>query len=237
VRLTRAAPGRTDDCACLCAVAAAAAAAPASGGAPLLAHATDLGPVSASSPVEVTVWLRLHDEKGLDSRSKPAVRQGRLPLQRANPGPVCAERGGRRQGQRLPQGPGAHRHRCRPGQPVRQGSGTAARVQSAFQVELHQYNFHGREFRASARSATLPPDVAPLVSSVGGLSTLGRSRISHATNSRQASTSCARVTPKAWPRDRCRRAPAERLGLLGPVLLWADFRELQRQRRHGELPG
>src|SRR2546421_11199136 len=53
---------------CLSAVAAAAAAAPASGGAPLLAHATDLGPVSASSPVEVTGWLRLHDEKGLDGR-------------------------------------------------------------------------------------------------------------------------------------------------------------------------
>src|SRR5215469_11766272 len=52
--------------ACPSGIAAAATAAPAGSGSPLLAHATDLGPVSASSPIEVTLWLRLHDEKGLD---------------------------------------------------------------------------------------------------------------------------------------------------------------------------
>jgi len=160
--------------ACLSAGAAATAPAPASGGAPLLAHATDLGPVSASSPVEVTVWLRLHDEKGLDSRLEAqqsgkaaylsnAQIQAQFAPSAADVAKVSAFL--RAQGLTVT-GVGQDNLYVK-------ASGTAARVQSAFQVELHQYNFHGREFRASARSATLPPDVAPLVSSVGGLSTLG----------------------------------------------------------------
>ncbi len=52
-------------------------------------------------------------------------------------------------------------------------SATVARVQSTFQVQLHQYNLFGRTFRASDSSATLPPDLAPLVAAVGGLSSLG----------------------------------------------------------------
>src|SRR5579871_128180 len=39
-----------------------------SGGAPtLLTHATDLGPVSRSTAIDVTVWLKLHDNEGLDN--------------------------------------------------------------------------------------------------------------------------------------------------------------------------
>src|SRR5262249_55197960 len=49
---------------------------------------------------------------------------------------------------------------------------TVARVQSTFQVELHQYDLFGRTFRASDRSATLPSALAPLVAAVGGLSNL-----------------------------------------------------------------
>jgi subtilase family serine protease len=52
-------------------------------------------------------------------------------------------------------------------------SATAARVQSTFRVELHQYDLFGRTFRASAGSVTLPPELAPWVAAVGGLSTLG----------------------------------------------------------------
>ena len=158
----------------LCAVAAAAAAAPAGGGAPLLAHATDLGPVSASSPVEVTVWLRLHDEKGLDSRleaqqsSKAAyLSNAQIQAQFAPSAADVAKVSAFLKAQGLTvTGVGQDNLYVK-------ASGTAARVQSAFQVELHQYNFRGRDFRASARSATLPPEVAPLVTSVGGLSTLG----------------------------------------------------------------
>jgi subtilase family serine protease len=52
-------------------------------------------------------------------------------------------------------------------------SGTAARVQSAFDVELHRYAFHGRTFNASGRSATVPTELGPVVAAVGGLSDLG----------------------------------------------------------------
>jgi subtilase family serine protease len=44
------------------------------------------------------------------------------------------------------------------------------RVQSTFNVELHQYNLDGRTFRATSRRATLPASLVPLVSAVSGLS-------------------------------------------------------------------
>jgi len=47
---------------------------------------------------------------------------------------------------------------------------TVERVQSEFNVELHQYDLAGRTFRASKRRATLPSELVPLVSAVGGLS-------------------------------------------------------------------
>jgi subtilase family serine protease len=159
---------------CLGTVAAAATAAASSGPPPLLAHATDLGPVSGSSPVEVTVWLKLHDEAGLDStleaqQSDKAAYLTNTQIQAAH-APRAADVAKVRaflkaQGLSVT-GVGQDNLFVK-------ASGTAARVQSAFQVELHQYSFHGHTFRASARSATLPPDLAPLVASVGGLSTLG----------------------------------------------------------------
>jgi subtilase family serine protease len=45
-------------------------------------------------------------------------------------------------------------------------------VQSTFNVELHEYDLNGRTFRASTRTATLPPTMVPLVAAVGGLSDL-----------------------------------------------------------------
>jgi subtilase family serine protease len=51
-------------------------------------------------------------------------------------------------------------------------TGTVGLVQSTFHVELHEYDLNGRTFRASSRSATLPPQLVPLVATVGGLSDL-----------------------------------------------------------------
>jgi len=60
-------------------------------------------------------------------------------------------------------------------------TGTVRRVQSVFSVELHEYNLAGRTFRASTRSAILPPAIAPLVTAVGGLSDLApEPQIAHA---------------------------------------------------------
>jgi subtilase family serine protease len=160
--------------ACLGALAAAGAAAAASGGPPLLSHATDLGPVSNASPIEITVWLRLHDEKGLDGTIE-AQQSGRqayltnadIQAQHAPSAADVARVSAFLKAQGLTvTGVGLDNLFVK-------ASGTAARVQSAFQVELHQYSFRGRNFRASTRSASLPPEIAPLVTSVGGLSTLG----------------------------------------------------------------
>jgi len=155
-------------------VLAGAAAAAASGGPPLLAHATDLGPVSASSPVEVTVWLKLHDEQGLDntleaqqSGKAAYLTNAQIQAQHAPSAGDVAKVSAFLKGQGLKvTGVGQ-------GNLFVKASGTAGRVERAFQVELHHYNFRGRDFRASNRSATLPADLAPLVTSVGGLSTLG----------------------------------------------------------------
>jgi subtilase family serine protease len=157
-----------------CLSTAAAAATATSGGPPLLSHATDLGPVSGSSPIEVTVWLKLHDEQGLDST-----------LEAQQSGKVAYLSNAQIQAQHAPSaGDVAKVSAFLKAQGLTlsgvgqdnlfvKASGPAARVQSAFQVELHQYSFRGRSFRASTHSATLPPELAPLVTSVGGLSTLG----------------------------------------------------------------
>jgi subtilase family serine protease len=155
-------------------VLSGAAAAATSSGPPLLAHATDLGPVSASTPVEVTVWLKLHDEKGLDSTleaqqsGKAAyLSNAQIEAQHAPSAGDVARVSAFLKAQGLAvTGVGLSNLFVK-------ASGTASRVERAFQVELHHYNFHGRDFRASNRSATLPADLAPLVTSVGGLSTLG----------------------------------------------------------------
>src|SRR5579863_6796309 len=33
----------------------------------LLSQATDLGPVDTAAPIELTLWMKLHDEQGLDA--------------------------------------------------------------------------------------------------------------------------------------------------------------------------
>ena len=157
--------------ACLC--AAAAAAALASGGPSLLSRAADLGPVDAASPIEITVWMKLHDQPGLDAlvAAQQAGKGDYLSMTqvRAQHAPSAAEVAEvaaflRSQGFTVSPGPDNLYVKA---------SGTVARVQSAFKVELHQYDLYGRTFRASARSATLPSELQPLVTAVGGLSSLG----------------------------------------------------------------
>jgi subtilase family serine protease len=164
--------------ACLAAFAATAAAAPANtaaGGAPaLISHADDLGPVNRSDTMEVTVWLRLHDEAGLDraisgqpGRSATWLSNEQIEARHAPAAAdVTAVSAFLRSHGLTVTGVG-------PQNLFVKATGTAARVQAAFQVELHQYSFRGTTFRASASSPKLPPEIAPLVASVGGLSDLG----------------------------------------------------------------
>jgi hypothetical protein len=45
----------------------ALAATTAAGGQSLLSRATDLGSVNTASPLEITMWMKLHDQQGLDA--------------------------------------------------------------------------------------------------------------------------------------------------------------------------
>jgi subtilase family serine protease len=156
--------------ACLC--AAAATAALAGGGPSLLSRATDLGPADAASPIEITVWMKLHDQPGLDAlvAAQQAGKGDYLSMAqvRAQHAPSATDVA------RVAAFLKAQGFTVSPGQDnlYVKASGTVARVQSAFKVELHQYDLYGRTFRASARSATLPPELQPLVTAVGGLSSL-----------------------------------------------------------------
>jgi subtilase family serine protease len=156
--------------ACL-AAAATATAAPARHS--LLSQATDLGPVDGARPIEITVWMKLHDQPGLDAL---------VSAQQAGKGSYLSmEQVRARHAPRAADVATVAKYLTSRGFEVSapqdtlyvKATATAARVQSTFNVQLHQYQLFGRTFRASARGATLPPELAPLVAGVGGLSTLG----------------------------------------------------------------
>jgi subtilase family serine protease len=156
-----------------CLSAAVATTAAASTSHSLMSHATDLGRVKADSPIEITLWLKLHDEAGLDAlvAAQQAGKGDYLTLEqlRAKHGPTAADAAKvaaflTAQGFTAQVGDGNLYVRA---------SGTVGRVESAFKVELHQYNLFGRTFRANSDSAKLPTELQPLVSAVAGLSTLG----------------------------------------------------------------
>ena len=163
--------------ACLCA-AAASAAAPRS----LLSQAKDLGPVDVASPIEITMWMKLRDQAGLDAlvAAQQAGKGDYLSMQqvRAQHAPSAAEAA------RVAAFLKAQGFKVSPTQDTLYVKATApaARIESTFKVDLHQYRLgSGRTFRASSTQATLPAEIQPLVAAVGGLSTLGAEpQIAHA---------------------------------------------------------
>ena len=156
-----------------CLYAVGAAAASASGRPSLLSRATDLGPVNGASPIEITIWMKLHDQQGLDAlvAAQQAGKGTYLSMEqvRTQHAPSSADVS------KVATFLKVQGFTVSPGQDnlYLKASATVARVQSAFQVQLHQYDLDGRTFRASARRATLPPALVPLVAAVDGLSGLG----------------------------------------------------------------
>lgn len=139
----------------------------------LLSLATDLGPVSEASPVNFTIWMKLRDQQGLDDL---------VAAQQAGKAAFLSSDEIRAQ-----QSPGAADVAAVTAFLAAQGfavkavgegnlyvsaSGPADRVESAFQVQLHQYALRGNTFNASLRGATIPSALAPVVSAVSGLSGL-----------------------------------------------------------------
>jgi subtilase family serine protease len=144
-----------------------------SGGPPILKHSTDLGLVDPASAIEITVWLKLRDEKGLDStiaaqrdKGAPFLSGAQIDAQLAPTAASVADvsRFLKSQGLKVA-AVGPHNLFVR-------AEGTVGLVQSALGVEVHQYRLKDMTFRASPTEATLPPAIAPLVASVSGLSSL-----------------------------------------------------------------
>lgn len=153
---------------CLSAASTAALA-----GQSLLSHAKDLGPVDAASPIEITLWMKLHDQRGLDTlvAAQQAGKAGYLTAEQvlAQHAPSAADVARvaallKAEGFTV-SGFGQQNMFVR-------ASGTVARVQGVFNVELHQYTLGEHNFRANNRKPTLPTELVPLVSAVSGLSDL-----------------------------------------------------------------
>ena len=155
----------------------------------LISRATDLGPVKASSPMEITIWLKLRDAAGLQNTvaaQNGGAAQNSAPAQwltneqietRHSPdaADVAAVRGFLKTRGLTVGDVGPHNLFVK-------ATGTVANVQSAFGVQLHQYRMNGMTFRANTASPALPSAIAPLVASVGGLTDLGaKPNVAHAT--------------------------------------------------------
>ena len=157
-----------------CLVASAATDALAAGHQSLLSLANDMGPVDASSSVNFNVWMKLHDQQGLDALvttlqagSGDYLSNDQLRAQHA---PSSADVG------RVTAFLKSHGFSVKGvGQDnlFVSASGTVARVQSTFGVQMHHYGFHGRTFNASGRTAAIPTELLPVVAAVGGLSDMG----------------------------------------------------------------
>src|SRR5215472_8556333 len=105
-----------------------------------LSRATDLGPVNTASPIEITLWIKLHDQQGLDAlvAAQQAGKAGYLSAEqvRAQHSPSQEEVAKvaeflKAQGFTVT-GFGPDNMFVRATAPV-------ARVQSEFNVELHHY--------------------------------------------------------------------------------------------------
>ncbi len=160
------------------ALAATALASVAPGGAAshapkIIRYSTDLGRVAPSSPVDLTFWLKIHNSTALDAtlaaqhdHAAPALSDQQIDAQFAPTTTDVAQvsRYLKSQGFKVT-GVGPHNMFVKV-------AATAGLAESSLGVELHNYQLKDTTYRASPISATLPREIAPLVASVGGLSTL-----------------------------------------------------------------
>jgi subtilase family serine protease len=146
---------------------------PAAAGQSLLSQASDLGSVNAASPIEITLWMKLHDQQGLDAlvAAQQSGKAGFLSGEqvRAQHAPSNAEVA---KVADLVKADGFKVSGFGPDNMFVKVSGSVELIESTFHVKLHEYDLKGRTFRASSRSATLPPALVGLVAAVGGLSDL-----------------------------------------------------------------
>jgi subtilase family serine protease len=140
----------------------------------LLALADDKGPVDASAPVSFNLWMKLHDQPGLDSQVTAQQAGSAKFLTReqfhAEHAPSSADVG---KVTAYLKSHGFTVNGVGQDNLYVSASGPVANVQTAFAVEMHRYARNGRTFNASLHSGTVPKDLKSVVAAVGGLSDLG----------------------------------------------------------------
>jgi subtilase family serine protease len=136
----------------------------------LLKHSTDLGAVDPSSTIEITMWLKLRDEKALDNaltaqreNGAPYLSNAQIDSQLA-PTTASVADVSRFLTSRGLQVTGIGPHNL-----FVKASGSVALIQSTLGVDVHQYQLKDMTFHASTKGVTLPAELAPLVASVSGL--------------------------------------------------------------------
>ena len=139
----------------------------------IISRATDMGPLQRSSPVAVTLWLKPHNLAALKDAAD-SQRTGetawlsaeQIQTQHApSAADVAAVSGFLKSRGLTVSAIGPHNFYVK-------AVGTAATVQAAFGVELHQYKLNDQTFHGSTAHPSLPSSIAPLVASVGGITNL-----------------------------------------------------------------
>jgi subtilase family serine protease len=138
------------------------------------AAARNLGPVESSSQMEVSIWLKPHNQAGLDALARdlydPRSANYRHWLTRAEFAARYAPTAAEAQTVRdffaangmttVTTGPNNFYVRAR---------GTAAAVASAFRVSLNNYEVNGKVIRGNSEDPFVAGEAAPLVASISGL--------------------------------------------------------------------
>jgi subtilase family serine protease len=157
----------------LLAAVPAFAAMPGARSGPKFSRATDMGATNAARLVTVTAWLRMHDGAALGQKLQTQQDPASAAFQKwsddasldAN-APTAAEaatvKGFLASSGLTVTGVGPHNLFVT-------ASGTAAQVQAALNVQLHDFQVGSRTFFANTGKPSLPASVRPLVAFVGGL--------------------------------------------------------------------
>jgi kumamolisin len=136
-----------------------------------------MGPVDPSTLIDVSIWLKPHDQAGLDALAKqlydPSSSQYRHFLTKAQYSarfaPTAAEAG------QVRQFLAANKMKVvtvGPDNFYVRATGTAAAISAAFHTDLNNYEVNGKTVRANAADPTIEGEAARLVAAVYGLDTM-----------------------------------------------------------------
>jgi subtilase family serine protease len=138
------------------------------------AHADSVTPETANKVMQATIWLKLHDQKGLDAtvaqlyqEGSPSYQHWLTPAQLAKYKPTAEDVTAVKKEL-------ASTHlkivATEPSNLYVRVSGTVAELQSAFSTKINRYSYRGKTITAAASEGKLSGPAGSLVAHLGGLS-------------------------------------------------------------------